>query len=135
MLVWIYGVASANPHVQPHSLCWVRVYAIHGCCPVHAGGLRVGVHCPILRNVVPDDEHGRFVRRILHNVFLLVNLDKETGTLTLRDLRFDMVRRQHALKMTNGVVAEGIKVVAENQRGGSIIGLPGLGSAPTPQAA
>jgi hypothetical protein len=65
--------------------------------------------------VVPDDEDGRFVSRILHDVFLLGNPDKEAGTLTIRDLLFDMVGRQHALKVTNGVIAESINVVAENQ--------------------
>jgi hypothetical protein len=65
--------------------------------------------------VVPDDEDGRLVSRILHDVFLLGNPDKEAGPLTVRDLLFDMVGRQHALKVTNGVIAEGVNAVAENQ--------------------
>jgi hypothetical protein len=65
--------------------------------------------------VVPDDEDGRLVSWILHDVFLLGNPDKEAGALTVRDLLFDMVGRQHALKVTNGVIAERVNVVAENQ--------------------
>ena len=64
---------------------------------------------------MPDDEDGRLVSRILHDVFLLGNPDKEAGALTVRDLLFDMVGRQQALKVTNGVIAKGVNVVAENQ--------------------
>jgi hypothetical protein len=52
---------------------------------------------------VPDDEHGWIVRRILHNVFLLGNLDQEAGAPAVRDLFFDMVGRQYALQVRNGL--------------------------------
>ena len=73
---------------------------------MHASGLWIGVYRPILRNVVPYDEDGRLVSSILHNVFLLGNLDKEAGALAFRDSIFHMVGRQHALKATNGVSRE-----------------------------
>jgi hypothetical protein len=63
---------------------------------------------------MPDDD-GRLVSWILHDVFLLGNPDKEAGALIVRDLLFAMVGREHALKVTNGVIAEGVNVVAENQ--------------------
>jgi len=62
-----------------------------------------------------NDEHGRFVRWVLDDVFLFGNSDKEAGALTVCNLLFDMVRRQHALKVTNGGIAESASVVAENQ--------------------
>jgi hypothetical protein len=65
-----------------------------------------------------NDEHGRFVGRILHDVFLLGDTDKVARTLAVRDLFFDMVGRQHALKMANSVIATGVNAVAENQRVG-----------------
>ena len=58
---------------------------------------------------------GWSVGRIFDDVFLLSNPDKEAGALTLRELLFDMVGREHLLKVTNGVIAEGVNVVAENQ--------------------
>ncbi|HXO32927.1 MAG TPA: hypothetical protein VN901_11300 [Candidatus Acidoferrales bacterium] len=64
---------------------------------------------------MPDDEDGRLVSRILRDVTLLGNPDKEAGALPVRDLLFDIVGRQHALKVTNGIIAEGINLVAENQ--------------------
>jgi hypothetical protein len=64
---------------------------------------------------VPDDENSRFLGRILHDVFLLGNPDEEAGALTDGYLFFDMVGRQHALKVTNGVIAKGFNVVAKNQ--------------------
>jgi hypothetical protein len=76
--------------------------------------LRVGVHLPVLRDVLPDDENGNLVGRILHDVFLLDHPDKEPGALTLRDLLFDMVGRKHALKVTNGVISEAVNMVAKN---------------------
>lgn len=42
---------------------------------------------------MPDDEDGRLVRRILHDIFLLGNPNKEAGALTVRDLLFDMMGR------------------------------------------
>ena len=101
-----------HAHVQPHPLPRIRVYLKHGGCAIHAGGLRVRVHDPILRNIVADGEDSRLVGRILYHVFLLGNPDKETGALTLRDLLFDLVGRQHALKVTNSVIAESVNVVA-----------------------
>jgi hypothetical protein len=65
--------------------------------------------------VLPDGEDGRLVGRILHDVFLLGNPDKEAEALAVRDLFFDMVGRQHTLKVTNGGIAKGVNVVAENQ--------------------
>ena len=65
-----------------------------------------------------NDEHGRFVGRILHDVFLFGDPDNEARALAVRDLFFDMVGRQHTLKMTNGVIPKGFNVVAENQRVG-----------------
>jgi hypothetical protein len=41
--------------------------------------------------------------------------------LAVCDFLFDMVGRQHALKVTNGIVAEGVIMVAEN--GGVGLGL------------
>jgi hypothetical protein len=65
--------------------------------------------------VVANDEDGRLISRILHDVFLLGNSDKVTRALAVRDLFFDVVGRQHALKVTNGVITERINVVAKNQ--------------------
>ena len=65
----------------------------------------VSVPANVQPHVVPYDEDGRLVSRILHNVFLLGNLDKEAGALAFRDSFFHMVGRQHALKATNGVIA------------------------------
>jgi len=64
---------------------------------------------------VPDDEDGRLVGRILHDVFLLGNPDKEAQSLAVPDLFFRMVGRQYALKVTNGIIAKGLTVVDENQ--------------------
>ena len=67
--------------MQPHSLSRFRVEPKQSGGSIHAGGLRVGVHGPILRNVVPHNEDRRLVRRILHDVFLLGHSHKEPGTL------------------------------------------------------
>ncbi len=62
-----------------------------------------------------NDEHGRFAGRILDDVFLFGDPDSEVRALAVRDLLFDMLRRQHTLKMTNGAIPEGFNVVADNQ--------------------
>jgi len=67
---------------------------------------------------VPDSKEGWLVGWVLQDVFLFVDLDKEARALTVGDLLFDMVGRQHTLKMTNGFIAEGVIVVAENGRVG-----------------
>jgi len=67
-------------------------------------------------HVVADCEDDRLVSRILHDVFLLGNLDKKVGGFTVADFLFDMVGRQHAFKVTNGVITKGVIVVADNQR-------------------
>lgn len=63
----------------------------------------------------PDGEERRLVRRILDDVFLFGHPEKEAGTVTGCDLFFDVVGRQHAFQVTDGVIAEGIRVVAQNQ--------------------
>ena len=64
---------------------------------------------------MPDGEDGRLISRILHHVFLLGNAGKKAGALAVRDLFFDMVGRQHAFEVTNGIIAKGVNVAAENQ--------------------
>jgi len=64
---------------------------------------------------VPDDEDGGLVSRILNNVFLLGNMDREAGALAVRNPFFDVLGRQHALKVTNGVIAKGINMAADNR--------------------
>ena len=76
-------------------------------------GCGFGVHLPILRDVVPDDENGNLVGRILHDVFLLGHPDKEAGAFTFRDLLFE-IRRKYALTITNGVITEAVNMVAKN---------------------
>lgn len=44
--------------MQPHALSWFRVDLEHGRRAIYAGGWWVGVHCPILWDVVVDDEGG-----------------------------------------------------------------------------
>jgi hypothetical protein len=63
---------------------------------------------------MPDDKGARPVGRILHDVFLLGNSDKEVGALSVCNLLFDMVRRQHTLKMTNSLITESLKVIAQD---------------------
>ena len=46
---------------------------------------------PTPRNVVPDDEDGRLVSRILNDIFLLGNPHREARALAVRDLFFNMV--------------------------------------------
>ncbi len=64
--------------------------------------------------MVPDEKNGRLVGCILQNVFLLGDLDKEAGAFTVGDPFFDVMGRQQALKMTKGVIAEGVIMVAHN---------------------
>lgn len=64
---------------------------------------------------MPDDKDGRPLSRILNDVFLLRYPDKEAGPLPLCNLLFNMVGREHALKMTNSVIAERVNMIAENQ--------------------
>lgn len=104
-----------HANVQSHSLPRFRVQLKHCRRAIHAAWLGVGVHDPILRNLVVDDEHGRFVGGILHHIFLLGDTNKVARTLAVRDLLFNMLGGQHALEMTNGVIAKGVNVVAENQ--------------------
>jgi hypothetical protein len=104
-----------HAHVQPHPFPRLSVNLENGCWAIHAGGLRVGVHNPILRHVVTDDEQGWLVGWVLDDVFLLGNPDKKPGTLTIGDLFFDVMGSQHAFEMTNGFVAKGAIMVAENQ--------------------
>ena len=59
-----------------------------------------------------NDEHGRFVGWILDDVFSDPNI--EARALAIRDLFFDMLGGQNALKVTNGVIAKGFNVVANN---------------------
>src|SRR5437899_1784351 len=100
--------------MQPHSLSRFRIESKYSCRTIHARRLRVGVDDPTLRNVVADDEYGRFVGRILDDILLLCNLDGEVRALAIRDLFFYMLRRQHAFKMTDGVIAKGANMVADN---------------------
>jgi hypothetical protein len=64
---------------------------------------------------VADGEDDWLISRILDDIFLLRNSDKKARAYTGRYLLFDMVRRQNALKVTNGVIAERINVVTEDQ--------------------
>jgi hypothetical protein len=64
-----------------------------------------------------NDEHGRFVGRILHNVFLLGDTDKVARTLAVCNLFFDMVGREYALKMTNSVIATGVNAGRREPKG------------------
>jgi hypothetical protein len=68
----------------------------------------------MLWNVVTNDEHSGLVRYVLHQVFLLGNPDQEARTLAVGDLLFDVMGRQHALKMTDGAIAERVIMVAHN---------------------
>jgi hypothetical protein len=89
-LLRIDVVGSVHPNVQPHPLTRFCIEPKHGRWTIHAGWSRVGVHGPILGNGVSDKEESRLVGGILHDVFLLGNLDKETGSLTASDLLLDM---------------------------------------------
>jgi len=118
VLVRLDGEASAHAHMQSHSLPRFRVHLKHSRSVFYADGLRLGVHSPILRNGVTDDEDGGFVGNILHQVFLLGDPDKEARTLAFADLFFDVMARRHAFKMTDGIIAKGVIMVAHHGRVG-----------------
>jgi hypothetical protein len=61
-----------------------------------------------------NDEHGRFVGWILDDVFLFSDPNIEARALAIRDLFFNMLGGQNALKMTNSVIAKGFNVVANH---------------------
>jgi len=91
-----------------------RVYLEYSRAIFNADRLRLGVHSPVLWNVVTDDEHNGLVGYILHEVFLLGYMDQEAGTLAVFDLFFDVMGREHALQMTDGAIAKGVIMVAHN---------------------
>jgi uncharacterized protein (UPF0212 family) len=64
---------------------------------------------------VPNDEYSGFVGWILDDVFLLGNSNSEAIALTVRYLFFNMLGRQHALKVANGVIAKSIHAIADDQ--------------------
>jgi len=70
----------------------------------------------MLWHIVADCEDDWLVGGTLHDVFLLGNSDKKVGGLTVADFLFDMMGRQHAFKMTDGLILKSIIMVAENRR-------------------
>ena len=109
--------------MQPHSLPRFRVQSKHCRRAIHAAWLRVGVYDPILRNLMPNDEYDGFVGWILDDVFLFGDPDIEARALAVHDLLFDMPGRQHALKVTDGVITKAVNMVAENQEVGLTLDL------------
>lgn len=115
-LVWIDGVASVHAYVQSYPLPRFRVYLKHCHGVLDAGGLGVGIHGPIVGNILANDEKGGLIGWILQDVFPLRHPNKEARARAVGDPLFDMVGRKHALKMTDGLIAEDVIVVAENGR-------------------